>query len=109
MGDTKEADATAEFSYTNDIDKPVKRVDGVSGNTIFIKDDSEYDTAEITAGQALLVNLTNGDVILSKQALTAIPAGNFTSVSSSHCANTDAPICVTPSGSSMSLPSSRWP
>lgn len=78
MGDTKEADATAEFSYTNDIDKPVKRVDGVSGNTIFIKDDSEYDTAEITAGQALLVNLTNGEVILSKQALTAIPAGNFT-------------------------------
>ena len=50
----------------------------MSGNTIFIKDDSEYDTAEITAGQALLVNLTSGEVILSKQALTAIPAGNFT-------------------------------
>lgn len=78
MGYTKDADASAEAVYTNDIDKPIKRLDGVADNTIVIKDDSEYDLTDITAGQALLVNLTSGEVLLSKQSLTAIPAGNFT-------------------------------
>lgn len=75
MGATKEAGSEASPTVAKEA---IKRLDGVSGNTLLIKPDSEYDSTRITAGQALLVNITSGEVLLSKQSLTAISAGNFT-------------------------------
>ena len=72
-------DATKSSEISPTAEKAaIKRLDGVSGNTLLIKDDSAYDSSRISARQALLVNITSGEVLLSKQALTAIPAGNFT-------------------------------
>ena len=74
-GASREAQSEASQTVAKEA---IKRIDGVSGNTLLIKPDSEYDSSRISAGQALLVNITSGEVLVSKQSLAAIPAGNFT-------------------------------
>ena len=75
MGASQETGSAASPTVAKEA---IKRLDGVSENTLLIKPDSEYDSTRISAGQALLVNITSGEVLLSKQSLAAIPAGNYT-------------------------------
>ena len=79
MGDpNSSASANDDDNFYSSYDDPVKRIDGVSGNTLLIKEDSAYHAEDISAGEALLVNMLSGEVLLSKKSLTAIPAENFT-------------------------------
>ncbi|MBR5349444.1 MAG: D-alanyl-D-alanine carboxypeptidase [Lachnospiraceae bacterium] len=77
MGATPEANSDISPTVAKEA---IKRLDGISGNTLLIKPDSEFDSSRISAGQALLVNITSGEVLLSKQSMSAIPAGNFTKI-----------------------------
>lgn len=58
----------------------IKPLNSIADQHILVLEDEKYDTDYIEAENIFLINLDTDEVLLSKQSVVAIPAGNFTKI-----------------------------